>query len=1671
MSSLSLNSSLNMATVKFHDAHKTAPILTKGTVSPAVLAQLLQYFNSYFHKCKISNEEKVRNVLMSFEDIKIDNWIKNNQEQFLAADYTFETFTAELRKRFLDPHWESSIVRTIVNSQMTSHESFSTFANRVMQGNNLLIGTPSRLDSAALRTKLELNMSSYLADKLARLRPADKERIAAIAIFEDWLSEVTLLDDEITADLKRIADFATEHIAKKHRTDNAQKPAASYNSYPQQATRNPPSFQPPLSGANAVTPNTHPYHNHSAPYPPPNNSRGGYRGPNNQRAVSGKRTRCPKLLPSEYELLERHNGCTKCRRFYVNHRNLDCPNDFPNPDTYITLTEEMAHKAMASAAIASTYNGPASSIPAQYNPQPAYPQQLPHPNVETYQQQVHAHVEEVPAECNTPPVTQNSIAALLPSASIPFNLGTGGSDTESDQSTVSPISVPHYIWHANVHGKSEFPTPIKCLLDNGAHLVLIRPETVADLGLHIRKLPKPESATVAINSQQHTFFLADYVILSLSSLNNAWTSRPVRALIAPDLCINIILGLPFLKHNKIVVDHELDTAICKTSGFDLLNEDKPCPLTTPKILQTSPKQKRDTILHTRRQVMEELKWRCAERLLTLENNNAFETLKPLNHIASIRHTIERLASQQELLSREAKLKNEFPTIFEPIPHIDRLPPHEPARIHLKDAYKKISNRSYSCPRQYKDAFATLIQKRLDSGFIRPSSSSFASPSFIIPKKDPKALPRWVCDYRQLNANTIPDNYPLPRIEEILADCGKGKIWSTIDMTDSFFQTRIHPDDVYKTAVTTPLGAYEWLVMPMGLCNSPPIHQRRIMTVLRKHIGVICHVYMDDIIVWSQTVEEHEQHVRIILQTLQDAGLYLNKKKTKLFCYETSFLGHIISQKGIQADPSKVEKIINWPRPKNLKEVQQFLGLVRYLNAFLPHLALQSSILSRLTTKECAKKFPPWNETYQKAFEKIKDIVISRECLTVIDHTKLDTNSIYLTTDASERCTGAVLSFGPTWETARPVAFDSSTLKDAELNYPVHEKELLAIIRAIKKWKCDLIGAPFYVYTDHKTLLNFSTQKDLSRRQARWMETLSGHNCKFIYVKGKDNTMADALSRYPTKETTCEKSAQYNAHHPYIPFNENTILVLKRDTSIPNPLTSIAALTNVNPPITKLEFAIDDNLVKKLRDAYTIDPWCLKLISASRGMPELTIKDGLWFLGDRLIIPSHCGVREHIFRLAHDTLGHFGFHKTYESIRNSYFWPNMRKDLEEGYIPSCVECSRNKSSTSKPTGPLHPLPVPDERCQSISMDFIGPLPLDQGHNCILTITDRLSSDIRIIPTSTTLTAKELAILFFDNWYCENGLPTDIVSDRDKLFMSAFWKHLTLLTGVSCKASSSFHPQSNGVSERTNKTVNQCLRFHVERNQKGWVRALPRIRFHIMSSINKSTGYAPFHLRFGRSPRVLPPIISMPSNPSLEHISAREVINNLQSDVADARDNLLLAKISQSHFANPKRGDEPTFQIGDKVMLNTLHRRKDYKNKEQHRAAKFMPRYDGPYEIVDVHHEASTVTLDMPNAPNIFPTFHVSNVKAWLPNDDQKYPSRTLAQPGPINVNGTEEFLVDSIIDHKKIGRGHRYLVHFKGYGPENDRWIAGRELENNHALDIYLKNNPDLLQHNLNNPST
>ena len=399
---------------------------------------------------------------------------------------------------------------------------------------------------------------------------------------------------------------------------------------------------------------------------------------------------------------------------------------------------------------------------------------------------------------------------------------------------------------------------------------------------------------------------------------------------------------------------------------------------------------------------------------------------------------------------------------------------------------------------------------------------------------------------------------------------------------------------------------------------------------------------------------------------------------------------------------------------------------------------------------------------------------------------------------------------------------------------------------------------------------------------------------------------------------------------------------------------------------------------------------------------------------------------------------------------------MRRDLEQGYVKSCPDCQSNKSATTKPLGPLHPLPIPDQRGDSVAIDFIGPLPKDDHKNCIITFTDRLGSDVRIIATRTDITAEQLATIFCDEWYCENGLPTDIISDRDKLFMSRFWKALHHLTGVKLKMSTAYHPETDGASERTNKTVNQALRFHVERNQLGWVCALPRIRFDIMNTINKSTGFTPFQLHMGRSPRVIPPLIPAKSSATVSDMDAWHVIRQLEADVLEAQDNLLRAKISQSTQSNKHHMLKFPFKIGSRVRLSTLHRRNKYKAKGERRIVKFMPRFDGLYTIIGIDEEHSTVTLDLPNSPNIFPVFHTSQVLPFIESDTSLFPSRRMEEPPPIiDPDGNEEYFIDKILDARRRGRGYQYLVHWSGYGTEHDRWIPGSELQDCEALDRWL----------------
>jgi hypothetical protein len=706
--------------------------------------------------------------------------------------------------------------------------------------------------------------------------------------------------------------------------------------------------------------------------------------------------------------------------------------------------------------------------------------------------------------------------------------------------------------------------------------------------------------------------------------------------------------------------------------------------------------------------------------------------------------------------------------------------------------------------------------------------------------------------------------------------------------------------------------------------------------------------------------------------------------------------------------------------------------VRYISTYLKDLAEYTAILTPLTAREFNDGLPKWTQEHKFAFSAIKALVVSRKCLTVIDHENPGENKIFITTDASDRRTGAMLSWGPNWESARPVAFDSMQLSPAQRNYPVHEKEMLAIVRALEKWRNEVLGCPVTVYTDHCTLEYFDSQRHLSRRQARWQEFMSQFEIKIVYIKGEDNTVADALSHLPDD--------------PEDPISDAA------DELVPN---YEAWRADISAPI--LTISADTKFLNDVKLGYTSDPFCLKMIGSKESFPNLRNINGLWYVGDHLLVSKVTDVRESLFRLAHDSLGHFGADKSYASLRDSYYWPGMHRDLERAYIPGCIECQRNKDNTKSPSGPLHPLPVPDARGSSVAVDFVGPLPEDEGCNCIVTFTDHLGhADIRIVATRTDISTQDFASIFFDNWYCENGLPDDIVSDRDSKFTSAFWKAFCKLAGISQKMSTSFHPQTDGASERTNKTVEQCLCFHIEWNQTGWKKKLPLVRFNIMNAVNASTRLSGFQVHLGRSPRILPPLVPSPTHASVDETAARRIIADIADYEYEAQDALIASKVAQAHFANTHRSPEIVFEVGDKVLLKTLHQMQENKDDDKTRILKFIPRFDGPYEVTDSHSETSTYTLSMPNAPNTFPTFHASVLRRFVPNNDALFPSQRHAHPGPtFDTDGHPVYTLEKIVAQRRRGRGWQYLVKWVGYGHEENSWLPRHEVKDCAALDDWF----------------
>ncbi|SGY32280.1 BQ5605_C002g01343 [Microbotryum silenes-dioicae] len=486
-------------------------------------------------------------------------------------------------------------------------------------------------------------------------------------------------------------------------------------------------------------------------------------------------------------------------------------------------------------------------------------------------------------------------------------------------------------------------------------------------------------------------------------------------------------------------------------------------------------------------------------------------------------------------------------------------------------------------------------------------------------------------------------------------------------------------------------------------------------------------------------------------------------------------------------------------------------------------------------------------------------------------------------------------------------------------------------------------------------------------------------------------------------------------------------------SFTDPLpTLVAAVSHVK---------LSDAVKQQILDAYETDPFCQQAMSNIGSVTsDFKIVDALLYLRGRLIIPSLAPLRESILHDAHDAQGHLGDMKTYRTVQQAYFWPNMSRDVKH-YVQQCDSCQRTKARTTRIAGKLHSLPVPTRPMADIAIDFVGPLPAKKGFDRVLTITDRLSGYVRLLPAREADTAAEVAARFHEGWHRLFGLPQSIVSDRDKLFTSKFWTALHKRLNIKLQLSSAFHPETDAL---------------VNKEQSNWAECLAVCEYAINSSLNVATGKTPFELVLGYTPS-LAPLARVDGDDDLP--SVEELLALRFQACEDARDQLAISKVRQAAQSNKKRQDEPSWAVGDLVLLDSSDRRKRLHTRKR-RAAKLMDRFDGPYRIVKAQPEISSYTLQLNGDDAAVPFFHTGKLKTYRKNDTALFPNREPARLGPVDVGGEPEYIIEDIVDERIRAGKQQYLVSWLSWPSDSNSWEPAEALEDTEALDRWECRNED-----------
>jgi hypothetical protein len=765
-------------------------------------------------------------------------------------------------------------------------------------------------------------------------------------------------------------------------------------------------------------------------------------------------------------------------------------------------------------------------------------------------------------------------------------------------------------------------------------------------------------------------------------------------------------------------------------------------------------------------------------------------------------------------------------------------------------------------------------------------------------------------------------------------------------------------------------------------------------------------------------------------------------------------------------------IRKWPIPSSYHDVQRFLGLVEYISRFLPNVSAYTTPLSGM----CSKGLPfVWRALHEKCFETIKAIATQKLSLRPID--REDPKPVWVVCDACPSGCGAYFGQGDDWKTMRPAGFMSKKFTDAQRSYFTYEHETLGVIEALKKWDDVLLGlSEIRIVTDHEALKTFMQKSHAGPRQIRWSQWLTRFRIKFIHVPGVQNRSADAMSRIyenpnskPGLEDLStvdllidpegddlpeERLREKKIHHltAMTRAQPTRDVVEPRDTeavAMANPLVEAPQSGN-NPAAMRRDITVADsasniptapftwqcevegerrpNLEKLCRDGYTFDKTFQKILEHPKDHKSFEVKDGLIYYSPNSEIRTLCiphsefrgrKVTELVIDQVHRIVGHMGSSITGNYARRSFWWPSLGSDIK-AFCDSCATCQAIKTSNQRPQGLLHSLPIPTKPWSSIGMDFVGPFPLADDVDYIWVVLCRLTSLVHLIPLRTTTTAAQLAPIFMSQIVRLHGLPETIVSDRDPKFTSQFWTETHRLLGIKLAKSTAFHPQTNGASERMIRKVSQVLRAMVRPDQLDWPKHLPAVEFALNSSVNESTGFAPFELTYGYVPKTIQTIGES------EFAGVQDFADNARDLVIRAHDALIESRVRQTHNANVRRRqDDDRLEIGHHVYLSTKNL-----NLPKARARKLMPKYIGPYEIISCDRSQSYYTLALPEEllkRRIHPTFHSQLLRPAVLNDDARFPNREATFFYDFGDDPEREWLVDSIVDHSFTGNSITFHI--------------------------------------------